>query len=119
MRSSAGRTSATGSSAGMIAGGVAAARSPRRVEMLPGAQPQLRQRRAQLGRGLAGEHIFGLRAVALHQIGRQIELAARGMDRQRAKQSGDRVGDAGMTNQIGSARLLAVTQNARRQIDQR
>ena len=96
MRSSAGRTSATGSSAGATSDGASFEQAARGAEMLPRPQPQLGQHRAQLGRGVAGEHVGGLRAIALHQIGRQIELAARRMDRQRPQQSGDRIGDPGM-----------------------
>ena len=89
MRSSAGRTSATGSSAGATSAGrrIGSSRALHR-EMLPRlaaacSASAARKRGASPCRRTMSA---GLRAMALHQIARKIELAARGMDRQRAKQ---------------------------------
>ena len=91
----------------------------RRRQMLPRPQPQLRQHRAQFGRWPARQHVRGLRAVALHQVGRQIALPARRMDRQRPQQPGDRIGHAGMARERADAGIAAVHQDARRKLDQR
>ena len=72
--------------------------------MLARPQPQFGQHRAQLGGVLAGEQSAGSRAVARQQVGRQIELAARGMQRQRAQQAGERIGDAGVAGSIADVR---------------
>ena len=47
--------------------------------------------------------------MALHQIRRQIELAASGMDRQRPQQPGEGVGNAGVPREIAGAEVAAVT----------
>ena len=52
--------------------------------------------------------------MSLHQIARQIELAASGVDRQRAQQPGDGIGNPGVPREIAGAEVAAVSKNARR-----
>src|SRR5262249_4528644 len=118
MRASVGPASATGKSAGMTAGAAGAGRSlaaPRWRRPRPPNSAQAPGKSRGAGRALDP---LPVGSVPCQDFKRDIELAARGMDRKRGEQPGKRMSKAGVMAQRADIRLAARSEDLRRERDE-
>ena len=108
--------SATGRNAGASAGrdGDLA----KAVQVRPGGLAQFRERRGKLRGRAAGQDVRRLGAVAIENVERQVELAARCVQRQGAQEAGQRDGNPGVARRCRCVSRARV-ENPRRQLEQR
>ena len=88
-------------------------------EMTARRVAQVRQRRQQRWRGVPGEHVLRVPAIAPQQIERHVELPAPGVDRKCDEKPHHRIGKAGMPDIFVQARAVAVIEDLGRELHQR
>src|SRR6516165_6239617 len=90
----------------------------RRAEMAASARSQFSQCREQLRCRRRALGLLPVGSVPRQDFKRDIELAARGMDRKRREQPGKRMGKAGVMAQRADIRLAAGSEDLRREHDE-